>query len=97
MASSANQKRFGTIYGTGALKNVDTVGFRPRSVRVQNENRIMLEWQDGMPDGHAFKTVAAGTRTLITSGGIIPRANGFSLGIDAINGNGEKLYWDAQE
>lgn len=47
------------------------VGFKPRYVRVDNvTDRIMLEWYEGMTSAHAVKTVAAGTRTLETSGGV---------------------------
>lgn len=46
-------------------------GFKPRYVRVDNvTDRIMLEWYEGMTSAHAVKTVAAGTRTLETSGGV---------------------------
>ena len=47
------------------------VGFKPRYVRVDNvTDRIALEWYEGMTSAHAVKTVAAGTRTLETSGGV---------------------------
>lgn len=47
------------------------VGFRPRYVRVDNvTDRIMLEWYEGMTSAHAVKTLAAGTRSLETSGGV---------------------------
>ena len=48
-----------------------TVGFVPRYVRVDNvTDRTVLEWYEGMTSAHAAKTVAAGTRTLETSGGV---------------------------
>lgn len=47
------------------------LGFKPRYVRVDNvTDRIMLEWYEGMTSAHAVKTVAAGTRTLETFGGV---------------------------
>ena len=47
------------------------LGFKPRYVRVDNvTDRTMLEYYEGMTSGHAVKTVAAGTRTLETTGGI---------------------------
>lgn len=56
--------------GSPAAASYD-VGFRPRYVRVDNvTDRIMLEWYEGMTSAHAVKTVAAGTRTLETSGGV---------------------------
>lgn len=46
------------------------VGFVPRYIRVVNvTDRIETEWFAGMASGHALQTVAAGTRTLETSGG----------------------------
>ena len=48
-----------------------TVGRNPRYVRVENAtDRTLLEWYEGMTTAHAVKTVAAGTRTLLTSAGI---------------------------
>ncbi|UOF76809.1 hypothetical protein [Caudoviricetes sp.] len=48
-----------------------TVGFAPRYVRVENTtDRIAFEWFSGMTSTHCVKTVAAGTRTLETSGGV---------------------------
>ena len=56
-----------------------TVGFTPRYVRVDNvTDRIMFEWYQGMTTDYAVKTVAAGTRTLETSGGIT--VSGYTIG-----------------
>jgi hypothetical protein len=53
------------------------VGFTPRYVRVENAtDRIVNEWFEGMTSAHAVKTVAAGTRTLETSGGPSVGADG---------------------
>ena len=47
------------------------LGFRPRYVVVDNvTDRTVLQWYEGMNSGHAAKTIAAGTRTLETSGGV---------------------------
>lgn len=47
-----------------------TLGFNPRVIQVVNEtDRITNEWYEGQADGYAVRTVAAGTRTLATSGG----------------------------
>lgn len=59
-----------------------TVGFSPRIVRFINlTDRITLEWYEGMAADSAIMTVAAGTRTLITTEGITANAtlNGFSV------------------
>jgi hypothetical protein len=46
------------------------VGFAPSYIRVVNvTDRIEFEWFLGMTSGHALMTIAAGTRTLETSGG----------------------------
>lgn len=56
--------------GTPAAAAI-ALGFSPRYIRVENQtDRIMLEWFEGMTTAHAIKTVAAGTRTAETSGGI---------------------------
>ena len=46
------------------------VGFVPRYIRVENTtDRICNEWFEGMTSGHALRSVAAGTRSIETSGG----------------------------
>jgi hypothetical protein len=46
-------------------------GFKPRYVRVENvTDRIMWEWYEGSAAATCQLTVAAGTRTIITSAGI---------------------------
>ena len=60
-----------------------SIGFQPRYVRVSNlSERVQLEWYENMTAAHALKTVAAGTRTAITSLGITVSASGFSVGLD---------------
>jgi hypothetical protein len=55
--------------GSPAAASYD-VGFVPRYIRVENAtDRICNEWFTDMTSGHAVRTVAAGTRTLETSGG----------------------------
>lgn len=58
------------------------VGYKARAVTVDNvTDRIKFEWYEGMPSGHAVQTVAAGTRTLITTGGVAVSGNdvGFAV------------------
>lgn len=56
------------------------IGYRPRVVRFINlTDRSTLEWFEGMADDSALLTVAAGTRTLITTAGVTPTQNGFSI------------------
>ena len=55
---------------TGAAQTYK-LGYAPRYVQVVNAtDRITLEWYAGMASDSAIKTVAAGTRTLETSGGV---------------------------
>lgn len=93
----------GTFTSTGAAINIQC-GFVPAYVKVTNiTSRDGMEWSETMPAGHALKTVAAGTRTALTSNGITPYAgtlagnsSGFTIGADAdVNANTEVLHWVA--
>lgn len=74
-----------------------TLGYKPLWVRVINETSgDMYEWYNGMADAEAVKTVAAGTRSLITSLGITQSATGFTVGLDTdVNVINEQLSWVA--
>lgn len=82
--------------GTVAAFDI-TCGFTPRYVCVQNEtSRDGMEWFEGMANAEAVKTVAAGTRTLITSNGITPLDDGFTIGLDTdVVVTNEQLSWYA--
>ncbi len=99
MASGSARVVTGSLLGTGASRDVKTVGFRPKKVVVTNitgSSEAQLEWTDAMPDASAVKTAAAGTRTFITTLGITPLADGFTLGADTdVNVDTEKVYWEA--
>lgn len=81
------------LTGTGA--NIDVkCGWVPAKVEVMNITSTgleKLEWYRGMADASAIKTVAAGTRTKITTLGITPLGDGpadaveqgFRIGADA--------------
>jgi len=101
MGSGVNRIVTGSFYGTGADKNIDTVGFRPKLVRVVNVESGGLcraEWFKGMADDSAVKTAADGTISVITSNGITPRANGFAFGADTdLNVDGEQCFFEAHE
>lgn len=94
------QRALGRYLDTGTVAefDIDTVGFKPRYIRVVNvTSRDMLEWFEGMADASAIKTVAAGTRTLITTLGITPLANGFTVGLDLdVVVTSEQLSWLAE-
>lgn len=56
---------------TGTTAASYKVGYKPRYVRVDNvTDRIMLEWYEGMATGTGIKTLAAGTRSLESSGAV---------------------------
>ena len=72
------------VYDATAIVAADStrvqVGFKPRYVRWENAtDRVMIEWFEGMADDSALLTVAAGTRTLVTSSGVTPSASGFTI------------------
>ena len=72
-------------------------GFRPRYVRVLNNTSAdKYEWSKGMADASAFKQVAAGTSSAITTLGITPSGSGFTIGLDTdVNVINEQLSWIA--
>jgi hypothetical protein len=78
--------------GTVAAYTFD-VGFTPKYVRFSNvTSRDMLEWFEGMAAASAVKTVAAGTRTLITSNGITVSGTEVTLGLDTdVNVSSEQV------
>lgn len=63
-----------------AADTLFVTGYRPRVVRFINlTDRSTIEWFEGMADDSALLTVAAGTRTLVTSSGVTPSASGFTI------------------
>lgn len=63
------------------------LGFQPKKVVITNATSLArIEWDKSLLNGYAWKQVAAGTRTLLTSGGPTPTAwsgttpPGFSIG-----------------
>lgn len=62
----------GSFFDNGTVKkSAFTLGFTPRYVKLINAtDRTTLEWYEGMAADSAIKTVAAGTVTLETTGGI---------------------------
>lgn len=91
----------GTVTGTGANINV-SLGFSPDHVLVINDTTgDRLEWFSNMPAGSAFKRVAAGTGTKITTLGIsqftgsATQQAGFTIGTDTVNTNTNVLRYVA--
>lgn len=88
----------GRFLDTGTVAATEiTVGFKPRYVRVQNvTSRDSMEWFEGMTNGHGLKTVAAGTRTLVTSNGISVGEKTFTIGLDTdVLVTSEQISWVA--
>lgn len=91
----------GTVTGTGAALNV-SLGFSPDHVTVINDTtNDRLEWYSSLPAGNAYKRLAAGGGSKITTGGISQFAGsgtqqtGFTIGTDAVNGSGNTLRYVA--
>lgn len=99
MASGSARVVRGSFLGTGALLEVRSVGFRPRSLKLINTDGLAeAEWLEGMADGAMAKRVTAGTMTAPTTGGITPLSDGFSIGTDAdMNAVGERVHFEAIE
>jgi hypothetical protein len=88
----------GSYIDTGTVAAFDiNCGFKPRYVKIVNETSgDQEEWFEGMADAEALKRVAAGTGAMITSNGITPLNNGFTVGLDGdIHVTSEQLSWIA--
>ena len=76
------RKAYGNAVSSAASATALTfeLGFAPKRVIFHNvTDRISDEWLLGMADSSSIHTVAAGTRTLETTNGVLPTANGFTL------------------
>lgn len=93
----------GSVTGTGAALDVTKLGFRPRYVKIWNVasgGLCSLEWIDKMPDAYGFKELNHDTaqRSYLTSNGITPLSNGFTIGADTdLNVDGEQIYFIAHD
>ncbi len=99
MGAGVKRVLTGAAYGTGAAKSIRTVGFRPQKVEVFNQSGLChAVWTESMADASAMKTVTAGTITFITSNGVTPLSDGFTLGADTdLNVADELFHWVAYE
>lgn len=100
MSSGVQLSKNGAVIGTGADLDVRTVGYKPRRVRLINEDGLCIgEWNDTMTEGRGFKQVTAGTMSAFAAGeGITPLSDGFRIGADTdMNVSGEKIHWEAHE
>jgi hypothetical protein len=95
MASGSNV-HVGSIKGTGAAIDV-VCPFRPCSVDLYTSGGIEGHWNSEMADASAFKRIANGTGSVVSSAGITPSEDGFQLGTDAgLNVNGATIYFVAK-
>ena len=97
-SASVMQVAVGSYIDTGTVAAFTiTTGFKPLWVRVVNETSgDMYEWYHGMAVAEAVKTVAAGTRSIITTLGITQLSYGFTVGLDLdINVTSEQISWMA--
>lgn len=93
MGSPAGNVVTGSCVGTGADMNIRTVGFRPKRV-VLNVGGLDAAWQKTMADDSMYKRLANGTGSLVTTNGITPLSDGFSLGADTdINAAGAIIHY----
>ena len=99
MASGTSRVMRGAFVGTGSAKNIRTVGFRPRTVKLFNADGLVSAfWQETMPDAAAKKVVTDGTQSYIVADGITPLSDGFTCGADSdINAATETVHWEAVE
>jgi hypothetical protein len=105
MASGGARVVCGSVVGTGAAMDVETVGFRPRSVKLINSaNPASMEWNEAMPDDSAFQLYenTKVSSVFIAAKGITPLDDGFTVEGDAdttnhVNVSGETIYWEAHE
>lgn len=88
-------------FATGQLDPTDntaitvTLGFRPRHIRLVNEDLVVV-WEkfEGMAAAATIKTVTAGTTTYDATSAIVITANGFTVSAAAA-GDGDNVLWAA--
>lgn len=82
MASGHASIKSGSELSTNAALKVIT-GFKPRAVWLKLADGAEGYWNSDMADASAFKRITAGTGSLVTSNGITPDDDGFTIGADA--------------
>ncbi len=86
----------GRYLDTGTVAAYDiNLGFRPRYIKIVNlTDRNQIEWFEGMADASGYVSVAAGTRTLVTSNGITVTSRGFTFGLNTdVNVSNKQVSW----
>ena len=82
MGSGYSRSLVGAINSDNSAQKV-VCGFKPIAVKLWLEDGAEGFWTKGMADDAAFKRITAGTGSFVTSGGITPTLDGFTLGTDA--------------
>lgn len=71
----------GGVTATNADIEIRKLQFEPSRVVVQNmDNQAKIEWNSALVAGRNVKTIAAGTRSVVASGGLEP--------LTAVSGSG---------
>jgi hypothetical protein len=99
MSSGVARLQVGAITPAGTAYDVRTVGFRPKKVELINvDGLVYAQWNNTMPDDSAALRITDGTISYITSDGITPLSDGFTIGANAnVNVDGEEIHWTAWE
>jgi hypothetical protein len=99
--SGGTRIKTGAYIGTGTAFNIRSVGFRPKLVQLFNSSGLVVAtWDDKMPDASAFKQInhADTQNVYVTSNGITPLSDGFTVGTDAdLNTDAETVTYIAHE
>ena len=92
----------GAILDTGTVAAMKiTLGWKPRYVRILNVTGLVVEeWVEGMSDANGFLGIDSGAGavdySLITSNGITPADDGFTIGLNTdVLVSSEQLHWVA--
>lgn len=98
MASGRSRTARGSFLGTGAVYEVEKVGFKPQKVELINvDDAAHATHIEGMGDASMLKQ-KAGTTTLETTNGITLTDSGFTIGADAdLNVADERTFYVCHE
>lgn len=96
MGSGVRKMYVGAFTGTGSEFDVEKVGFRPNVVELFNEDELcFMRWTETMGDA-ALAIQKDATTSKVTTAGITPIANGFTVGTNAdLNTSGELVHFVA--
>jgi len=98
MASGRSRTVVGSFIGTGVLITISKVGFKPRSVRLFNQDdAVFAEHIEGMAAASCAKQ-KAGTSSFVTTQAVTLTSTGFTVGTDTdLNVDSERTWFVAAE